>query len=354
MEITREKFGESLIIHLAGRLDTSWCDSVEQALTQAVREGEHHIQLNMEQVPYVSSAGLRVILTVYKQLIAIKGSFCIVNPSPMVLSVLSMVNMESLVKSLVEPAHASKQLTEVRTLLSPRASYELFPLPGKGIRVEALGSDSFLHGGVNETTFRDAVRFDDETVAVGIGALGANPADCIPRFGEFLAAGGASVFQPADGSARPDFMISEGTLVPEGHLLLGLLGRGDFSVLARFQTGNDARMVGLGEIAATALEIAGTTAAVIVAITETAGLVGATLRQSPASASTDNFNFPQIRDWLSFTSERAFRDSTSLLVGLVARDGSPPAASSATTCSRSSGPFSRSLFFLSTAPEGPH
>jgi hypothetical protein len=33
------------------------------------------------------------------------------------------------------------------------------------------------------------------------------------------------------------------------------------------------------------------------------------------------FAFPEIRDWLSFTSERAFRDSTSLFVGVAARRG---------------------------------
>jgi len=324
MEITREKSREFLTIRLAGRLDTSWCDSVEQALTQAVREGEHRIRLDMERVAYISSAGLRVVLTLYKQLHAIKGSFGIVNPSPLVRSVLSMVNMETLIESQAGPGQASapEQPVAGRLVSSPKAGYELFPLSGKGVRAESIGTDSLLHGGVEGTTSPGVIRFDHETVAIGIGALGATAADCAPRFGEFLAAGGVSVFQPADGSARPDFMVSEGTLVPEGHLLLGLVAHGGFSMLARFQARDDARTVGLGELATTALEIAGTPAAVIVAITETAGLVGAALRQSPASASVDNFGFPQIRDWLSFTSERAFRDSTSLVVGVVARDGS--------------------------------
>ncbi len=324
MEITQEKSKESLVIRLAGRLDTSWCDSVEQVLTEAVKAGEHRIRLDMGRVAYISSAGLRVILTSYKQLLAIKGSFGIVNPSSMVYSVLSLAGMDSLIESLAEPdaAPTTEQSKDGRSLVSPKAAYELFPLPGKGIRVEAVGNDSLLHGRFNEVKFEDTIRFDYETVAIGIGALGASPADCTPRFGEFLAAGGVSVFQPADGSARPDFMVSEAALVPEGHLLLGLLGRGDFSVLARFQTKDDARTVGLAEIATTALEIAGTPAAIVVAVTETAGLVGATLQKSPAFASANNFDFPQIRDWLSFTSERAFRDSTSLVVGIVARDGS--------------------------------
>src|SRR5258708_5723961 len=124
MEITREKIGESLLIRLAGRLDTSWCDSVEEALTVAVREGDHRIQLDMERVDYISSAGLRVVLTVYKQLRAIKGSFVIVTPSPIVRSVLAMVGMETLIEDHggADSAPAPEQPTSGRTFSSPRAN----------------------------------------------------------------------------------------------------------------------------------------------------------------------------------------------------------------------------------------
>jgi hypothetical protein len=120
-------------------------------------------------------------------------------------------------------------------------------------------------------------------------------------------------------------MVSEGALVPEGHLVLGLLAQGSFGSLIRFEAKAEARSIGMSELAQMALELSGAEAVVIVAITETAGLVGATLRQSPAPVATsddERFGFPQIRDWLSFTSERAFRDSTSLLVGVVANPGS--------------------------------
>ncbi len=323
MEITQQKSGESLVIRLVGRLDAGWCDPVQQALTLAVKEGNHRIRLDMEKVDYISSAGVRVVLTVYKQLLAIKGSFGIIKPSEMVSSVLSMVGMDSLVETEAEPVAAPEAPAQIRTHESAKGLYELHPLPGKGVQVETIGSDALLHGGFAGEGNRPPLRFDHQTVALGIGALGTTLGDCAPRFGEFLAAGGVSIFQPADGSVRPDFSVSEGTLVPEGHLLLGLVGRGDFSLLARFQTRKEARTVGLSELAATALELAGTQAAIVVAVTETAGLVGATLRKSPATATANNFAFPGIRDWLSFTSERSFRDSTSLIVGVVAREGSP-------------------------------
>lgn len=320
MEITPQKIGDILVIRLTGRLDASWCDTVEKALTAAVREGEHRIHLDMEKVDYISSAGLRVLFSVYKQLVSIKGVFAIRNPSPNVRSVLQMVGIGSLIAT--GETAAEEVNTSSRTQASERAEYEIFTSEAAAFRLETLGNEAILRG--NDAGRPETIRFEDEVFALGIGALGTQAGENQTRFGEFLAVGGAAAYQPADGSTRPDFLLSEGEFVPEGQLLLGLRGRGDFPILARFTVKKDCRAVGLSELAATALELAGTPSAALVAVTETSGLVGASLRQSvAANTAPDRFAFPQIRDWLSFTTERSFRDSTSLLCGVVARDGTP-------------------------------
>jgi anti-anti-sigma factor len=318
MEITSQKSGDILVIRLAGRLDASWCDTVEKALTSAVRDGEHHLHLDMEKVDYISSAGLRVLFAVYKQLLAIKGSFAIRNPSANVRTVIQMVGIGSLIAS--EEAAASSESEKGRAHASTHAEYEIFSCPAAPFRLMAVGDESFLRG--VEQTAPELTRFDKTAFAIGVGALGSDLAENRTRFGEFLAAGGAAAFQPSDNSTRPDFVLSEGQLVPEGHLPLGLQGQGDFSLLVRFAARKEARTVGLSELSATALELAGTPAAALVAITETSGLVGASLRKSVADTATpDRFAFPQIRDWLSFSAERVFRDSTSLVAGVAAREG---------------------------------
>ncbi len=320
MEITPQKIGDILVIRLAGRLDASWCDPVEKALTAAVREGEHRIHLDMEEVNYISSAGLRVLFTVYKQLLSIKGVFAIRNPSPNVRSVLQMVGIGSLIAT--DEVAAVEVNESCRAHASAKADYEIFPGDSGEFTLQSLGHASLLHGSSGSP--RDTRQFDDQTFALGVGALGTSATENEARFGEFLAVAGAAAFQPADGSTRPDFLLSEGQFVPEGQLVLGLLGRGKFPLLARFAVKKENRAVGLTELAATALELAGTPAVALVAVTETSGLVGASLRQSVASPATaDRFAFPQIRDWLSFTTERSFRDSTSLIAGVVAREGAP-------------------------------
>ncbi len=325
MEITREKSGDLLVIRLAGRLDANWCNHVQTALASAVRDGEHRVHLDMAAVSYVSSAGLRVLLTFYKQLRAINGLFAVANASPAVREVLELAGLDMLIALAAAPAAAASETG--RTHASPSAHYEIFAKDSStaAFQLGVVGQSTVLATGAGSARPPRA-DFGASAFALGLGALGANYGDCETRFGEFLAVAGVAAFQPADGSSRPDFVVSQGALVPEGYLLLGLSGSGTFPTLARFEAKKEARAIGLAELAQTALDLAGTPAVAFVVLAETAGLVGATLRQSPAVASaaaapSPRFGFPQIRDWLSFTSERAFRDTTSLLVGVAARPG---------------------------------
>jgi hypothetical protein len=59
----------------------------------------------------------------------------------------------------------------------------------------------------------------------------------------------------------------------------------------------------------------------IVIAAESAGLMGAALRRSPALQATDTapFTHPQIREWLSFTAERAYPRSLILVAGVAIR-----------------------------------
>jgi anti-anti-sigma factor len=322
MEISRQSSGDLVILRLAGRLDANWCNHVETALSTAVREGEHRLHLDMNAVSYISSAGIRVLLSCYKQLRAINGLFGVIRPSDAVRSVLELSGLQMLIAS--EMAASTTADDSGKKLASPSAAYELFTLGSGGMKIDLVGDPALLARGIGSTQPATR-RFDANTVALGIGALGENFAESSTRCGELLAVAGVAAFQPADGSSQPDFMLSEGALVPEGHLVLGLSAQGTFTSLLRFEANDEDRRIGITELMQTALESSGASAAVVVAITETAGLVGATLRQSPTSNATQNderFGFPQIRDWLSFTSERAFRDSTSLVVGVVAKPGS--------------------------------
>jgi anti-anti-sigma factor len=321
MEITRQKSGDFLVLKLVGRLDANWCNHVQNALAAAVRDGEHRVHLDMAGVGYISSAGLRVLLSFYKQIKAINGVFGIARGSPAVRSVLELAGLNMLV--VTEDLAANATVEKGTSHSTASAVFELFRKETlfSSMKLEPVGAAAALkHGG--DSSRVPATEFGANTFALGVGALGASYADCAARFGEFLAVAGIAAFQPTDGSSRPDFVVTQGAFVPEGRLLVGLSGEGAFPLLARFEATPEARTLGLTELARTALELGAAPAVAFVALAETSCLVGASLRQSPDGKNGgDRFAFPQIRDWLSFTSERAFRDSTTLLAGVVARPG---------------------------------
>ncbi|NPA25061.1 MAG: STAS domain-containing protein [Deltaproteobacteria bacterium] len=68
-----KKDGESLTLALKGRLDAISADDFSRKVAEATAEGARHLLVEMSDLDYISSAGLRVILTAAKQLKKLGG-----------------------------------------------------------------------------------------------------------------------------------------------------------------------------------------------------------------------------------------------------------------------------------------
>ena len=79
-----------------GRVDSNSADSLLFALESALNEGQKTIILNMSQVEYLSSVGIRVILKIYKQAGESGGTFNVERPSEIVKNVLGMVALKEM------------------------------------------------------------------------------------------------------------------------------------------------------------------------------------------------------------------------------------------------------------------
>ncbi len=73
MQISVKTTNEVKVLAFEGRLDAQTSSDAQQLLTRLIEEGETKILLNLEKVDYISSAGLRVLLVVAKQLKATDG-----------------------------------------------------------------------------------------------------------------------------------------------------------------------------------------------------------------------------------------------------------------------------------------
>lgn len=73
LEITVAEEGTKSVVALAGKLDTNTAPEFEELTNQLLADGVTHLVIDMSQCDYVSSAGLRVIMALQKQLLT-KGS----------------------------------------------------------------------------------------------------------------------------------------------------------------------------------------------------------------------------------------------------------------------------------------
>ncbi|MCL2064294.1 MAG: STAS domain-containing protein [Candidatus Cloacimonetes bacterium] len=94
--ITKETEGDKVRFILRGRVNINNSPSLQFELDEAMRKNEINIVLNMSQVYFLSSAGIRVILKMHKKTTEIGGSLGIEDPSENVRNVLGMTALEEM------------------------------------------------------------------------------------------------------------------------------------------------------------------------------------------------------------------------------------------------------------------
>lgn len=324
MEITRTAAAEHFELKLKGRLDAIWSDHVARALAECVQAGHHVLALDMSEVDYISSAGIRILVVCTKQLKAIHGRLSVINASEIVRSVLQLAGLGSLMRGGVGAAPAATTVAEQSSrqiaLALPGATAETYDLDlNAALQVDWRGDSAAWLTGRAPAAVCESVEFPGQAFGLGLGALGGSEANARERLGEFLAAGGAAVCQPADGTHKPDYMLLQGALTPQVQIAYGLVARGAFARLLRFDKGPEQTSVPLSTVVQACLDAVGGGAVGLVMVAETAALIGAALQKTPGRAAADQagglFAFPEIRDWLSFTAEAALANTTSLIVG---------------------------------------
>jgi len=321
MEIVTQQTADALEVKVKGRFDNYWTEHLRRNLEEMVRGGAHCIRLNLAEITFLSSAGVGLLVMFHTQLKGIGGSFVVTSPSDRVKQVLDLCKLSNILLSGAKPAAPVVHKTELRRFSSPAGSFEVLESASKEPLVCArLGDPSLLAGCRFSAADCRAVKFPPATFGLGLGAFGHGFEDSQGRFGEFLAVGGSAAYLPTDGTNVPDFMVASGELVPELNVLYGLRCEGGFTHLMRFETAGAEGPVSLTELIRTALEITGAPVIGMAMVAESAGLVGAALRRSPAAAAAAAdapFQYPEVRTWLSFSAERLYARSLALVSGVA-------------------------------------
>ncbi len=331
MKISFNPCDHFMEVTVAGRLDATWAEPFLDALRNILRDGQHHIRMDAAALEYLSSAGIRSLLQIHRELTAVDGSFKVQRAVPFVSEALRMSGFGQLLdteetatgdhgRPLPDAASAQVDIQEgmaIETLLlSPTAKLALRRVGGwQPWQPVAAGCCQEM-------------AFPGSRFALGIGAPGSETDGLRQRLGEFVAAAGCVAYLPGDGFEAPDYLLGAQQFVPKLGLLDALICDGEFSHLLRFGPQQPGACLPLSRLTACAMDQLQTDTMGFLMIAEIDGLVGAALSRSPGliEADTEAGRFPDIRDWLTFSGERAHSTEQALVVGVACRQPDHPVA----------------------------
>ena len=322
MEVIKQQHGNVLELSIKGRLDNYWSEFLSERLNTVVNDGAHHLRLDLSEVNYLSSAGIGVLVRIHQQLKAIQGTFVIDKASDRVRAVLKLVALESILFGTASRKAGVPAASPAQTLEIEPGTIDVYNLAAASpMECQLIGDPSLIYSGSVDARICQTRQLSESSIALGLGAFGANYEDCRSRFGEFVAVGGCCAYLPTDGTSVPDYLVSAERFVPEVQMLYGIECHGVPTQLLRFECRHDARLP-LHELAAQCLKISGAATLVIAMLAEASNVVGAALSSSPAVA-TARLDFPHVRDWISFLPVAAGVRSTVVVGGIASSDPWP-------------------------------
>lgn len=96
MEITQEKINGVAIVSLKGRLNVTTTADLEKVFAALLSEGQTKVLVECRELDYISSAGLRVLLTAAKQFKSISGKISLASLSQNVKQVFEISGFTSI------------------------------------------------------------------------------------------------------------------------------------------------------------------------------------------------------------------------------------------------------------------
>ena len=94
MEVTIDRQDSKLTVKITGRLDTLSSPELEKKLGSAL-EGVTDVVMDLKDLEYISSAGLRVLISISKAL-GVKGEMRIINVNDTVMDIFEVTGLDGI------------------------------------------------------------------------------------------------------------------------------------------------------------------------------------------------------------------------------------------------------------------
>jgi anti-sigma B factor antagonist len=96
LEITVSEMKNVRLLEVSGRVDSVSADDLKAALEDALKDGFSKLVVDLHDVEYMSSAGLRELVSALKQSHRQDGDLRLANPSDRVMEVLELAGLNTI------------------------------------------------------------------------------------------------------------------------------------------------------------------------------------------------------------------------------------------------------------------
>ena len=98
MLVTKEEKNSALILRLEGRLDATTSIQLENVLNDAIGNKQTQLVIDFSGIEYLSSAGMRVLLSMTKRLKGMDGSFKLFAIHDDVMEIIRLAGFETILQ----------------------------------------------------------------------------------------------------------------------------------------------------------------------------------------------------------------------------------------------------------------
>jgi anti-anti-sigma factor len=106
MEMQVSAFEGATLVTLKGRLDTAGVHAIETAFAEAIVGAGRNAVVDLTEVSFLASLGIRMFLTTARNLAAKGGKLAMCNASPFLIDVIEMTSLQEIIPLMDSPAEA--------------------------------------------------------------------------------------------------------------------------------------------------------------------------------------------------------------------------------------------------------
>ncbi len=208
ISLSIEKLEKAIVVRLAGRLDAHGASEIEPELAAIVARSA--VVMDVTEVSYISSAGIRIFVDLHKKLHAQGGRLLIAGLQTYCREVMKVAALDKFFQ-IFETVDVA--LAETGTTLDFRktdcGSFIFHHGSDEPGSIEVLGHiEDVLAARITPAHVRNK-KFFAKAYSLGLGGLGPSVEAVMPLMGEMMTMGGTMVWLPTDGNDTPDFLVPQ-------------------------------------------------------------------------------------------------------------------------------------------------